>query len=623
MRSIATAAVALVLALWAALFGRPLTAPGPPPAAAAGPAVYSGHGMAMHGDLKYPAGFKHFDYANPGAPKGGDVRLAAVGTFDTLNPFVLKGVPAAGAGEVFETLMAGSADEPFSQYGLVAEAIEVPADRSWVAFTLRPAARFHDGTPITADDVVFSFETLRSKGHPFYRSYYGQVAKAEKQGDRKVRFTFARGDNRELPLIVGQMPVVSRGYWSKRDFDKTTLEPPLGSGPYRVEAVEPGRSITYRRVKDYWGARLPVNAGRDNFDTIRFDYYRDSTVALEAFKAGQFDFRQENTAKNWAVAYTGPAVSQNLIRREEIRHEVPTGMQAYVLNGRRPVFRDRRVRQALAHMFDFEWTNKQLFYGAYTRTRSYFSNSELASRGLPGPDELTVLEPLRGKVPDEVFTREYQPPVTDGSGNIRDSVRQALALLQAAGWTVKGQKMVNERGEPLQFEILGNDPSFERVHLPFAKNLERLGITARVRTVDTAQYQNRLDSFDFDVVVTVWGQSLSPGNEQRDMWHSAVADTPGSRNLAGIKDPAVDRLIDLVIQAPDRASLVARTRALDRVLLWGHHVIPHWHIRSWRVAYWDKFARPATSPKYQLGFDTWWVDPRKEAELTQRKSGLR
>jgi microcin C transport system substrate-binding protein len=591
-----------------------------PPRPDAQPGVYVGHGVAMHGDVKYPAGFKHFAYVNPAAPRGGDVRLAAIGTFDTLNPFTLKGVAAAGLGEVFETLMVGSADEPFTEYGLVAETIEMPADRSWVAFTLRREARFHDGSPITAEDVVWTLETLKGKGHPFYRSYYAQVARAEVVGPRRVRFTFARGENRELPLIVGQMPVLSRAHWSTRDFEKTTLEPPLGSGPYRIDAVEPGRTITYRRVKDYWAASLPVNVGRDNFDTIRFDYYRDSTVALEAFKAGQYDFRSENTAKHWATGYTGPAIAAGLIRKELIENEVPTGMQAYVFNQRRPIFKDPRVRQALASAFDFEWTNKHLFYGAYTRTRSYFSNSELAATGLPGPDELKVLAPFRGKVPDEVFARAYEPPATDGSGNLRDNLRQALALLQAAGWTVKGQRLLNAQGQPMEFEILGNDPAFERIHLPFAKNLERLGVTARVRTVDTAQYQNRIDNFDFDVVVTVWPQSLSPGNEQRDMWHSAVADTPGSRNLAGIKDPVVDQLIDLVIAAPDRAALVARTRALDRVLLWGHHVVPHWHIRAWRVAYWDRFSRPAVAPRYALSFDTWWVDPRKDTELAKRRT---
>jgi microcin C transport system substrate-binding protein len=592
-------------------------------AAAAGAQPGGSHGLSMYGELKYGPAFGHFEYVNPRAPKGGDARLAAIGTFDTLNPFVLKGVAAAGVGETFDTLTVGSADEPFAQYGLVAETIETPADRSWVAYTLRREARFHDGSPITVEDVIWTFETLKTKGHQFFRSYYNHVVKAEKIGERKVKFSFGKGDNRELPLIVGQMAVLSRASWASREFEKTTLEPVLGSGAYRVDAFEPGRSITYRRVKDYWGAKLPVNVGRDNFDTIRFDYYRDTTVALEAFKAGQYDFRQENTAKNWATAYTGPAIAQGLIRKEQIKNEVPTGMQAYVFNARRPIFQDRRVRQALGYAFDFEWANKHLFYGAYTRTASYFSNSELASRGLPGPEELKILDAFRGKVPDEVFTREYQPPRSDGSGNIRDNLREALALLAQAGWTVKGQRLVNARGEPMQFEILGNDPSFERISLPFAKNLERIGITARVRTVDTAQYQHRLDHFDFDVTVGVWPQSLSPGNEQRDFWHSEMADVPGSRNLAGIKDPVVDRLIDLVIAAPDRPGLVARTRALDRVLLWGHHVIPHWHIQAYRVAYWDKFNRPSVAPKYALGFDSWWIDPKKDAELQKRKPSPR
>jgi microcin C transport system substrate-binding protein len=577
----------------------------------------------MHGDVKYGPGFRHFDYVNPAAPKGGEVKLAAIGTFDSLNPFILKGVPAAGMGETFDTLTVGSADEPFTRYGLIAETIEVPEDRSWVAFTLRPEARFHDGSPITAEDVIWTFDTLRTKGHPFYRSYYAQVAKVEKVGERKVRFAFGPGENRELPLIVGELPVLSRSYWSSRDFEKTTLDPPLGSGAYRVDAVEPGRSITYRRVKDYWAVKLPVKVGSDNFDVLRYDYYRDGTVALEAFKGGEYDFRAENVAKNWATAYTGPAVSQGLIRREEIPNEVPTGMQAFVYNARRPFFQDPRVRRALAYAFDFEWSNKTLFYGAYTRTRSYFSNSELASRGLPSPEEVKILEPFRGKVPEEVFTREYQPPVYDGSGNIRDGAREALRLLGEAGWTIKGQKLVDARGEPLQFELLLSDPTWERIALPFAKNLERLGIAARVRTVDSAQYQKRIEDFDLDMTVFVWPQSLSPGNEQRDFWSTRAADTRGTRNVAGIKDPAVDALIEVVVRAPDRKSLVERTRALDRVLLWGHHVIPHWHIRAYRVAYWDKFARPAIPPKYALGFDTWWVDPVREAGLAKRRGEVK
>jgi len=585
-----------------------LTAAAPAgPVPAAGP----GHGLSIHGDLKYGPGFPHFAYVDPAAPRGGDVRLGATGTFDNLNPFILKGVPAAGITTTFDTLTVNAADEPSSEYGLVAETIETPPDRSWVAFTIRTAARFHDGSPMTVEDVIWTFDTLRTKGHPLYRSYYGAVASVEKTGPRTVRFTFKPGDNRELPVIVGQLPVLSKAYWGGRDFTKTTLEAPLGSGAYRVDALEPGRSITYRRVRDYWAAALPVNVGRDNFDTIRYDYYRDGTVALEAFKAGAYDFRPEDSAKNWARGYDVPAVRDGRIRKELIPNEVPTGMQGFVYNTRRPIFRDPRVRAALAAAFDFEWSNAHLFYGAYTRTRSYFSNSELASRGLPGEAERAVLAPFRARVPDEVFTREYRPPSTE-PGGLRPNLIGALGLLKQAGWVVRDMRLVNaETGEPLTFEVLIDDPNWERITLPFVKNLQRFGVAARVRTVDSAQYEYRLKQFDFDMTVAVFPQSLSPGNEQVDYWASVAADTPGSRNLAGVRDPVVDRLIEQLIAAPDRAALVARTRALDRVLLWGHYVIPHWHITAFRVAYWNRFGRPTTSPKYGLGFDTWWVDPRK------------
>jgi microcin C transport system substrate-binding protein len=579
----------------------------PRPAPPARPA----HGLSIHGDLKYGPGFSHFDYVNPRALKGGSVTLSATGTFDNLNPFILKGVPAAGIGNTFDTLTVASADEPSSEYGLVAETIETPPDRSWVAFTLRPEARFHDGSPMTVEDVIWTFDTLKTRGHPLYRSYYAQVARVEKTGPRTVKFTFKRGENRELPVIVGQLPVLSKAYWAGRDFAKTTLDAPLGSGPYRVESLEPGRAITYRRVKDYWGAALPVNVGRFNFDTIRYDYYRDRTVALEAFKGGAFDLRVEDSSKNWATAYDVPPVRDGRIRKEQIPNEVPTGMQAWVYNTRRAIFSDPRVREALAAAFDFEWSNAHLFYGAYTRTRSYFSNSELASRGLPSEAELQVLAPFRGRVPDEVFTREYRPPSTE-PGGLRPNLVHALELLKQAGWVVRDMRLVNaETGRPLTFEILLDDPTWERIALPFVKNLERLGVSARVRTVDSAQYQYRMKQFDFDMTVALFSQSLSPGNEQIDFWASASADTPGSRNLTGVRDPVVDRLIDLVISAPDRPALVARTRALDRVLLWGHYVIPHFHITAFRVAYWNRFGRPAVSPKYDLGFDTWWIDAGK------------
>jgi microcin C transport system substrate-binding protein len=432
---------------------------------------------------------------------------------------------------------------------------------------------------------VWTFDTLKTKGHPFYRSYYAQVTKAEPAGPRRVRFTFKGGMNRELPLIVGQMPVLSRAWWATREFGATTLEPPLGSGPYRVEAVDPGRSITYRRVKDYWGAALPVNVGRHNIDTIRYDYYRDGTVALEAFKGGAYDIRQENTAKHWATAYDIPAVRDGRIKKEEIPNQVPTGMQGFVYNTRREVFRDVRVREALAHAFDFEWTNRHLFYGAYRRTASYFANSELASEG-------------------------FRPPSTT-PGGLRPNLVRALQLLESAGWVVRDMRLVHAAtGRPLSFEILLDEPTWERITLPFVQNLERLGVEARIRTVDSAQYEYRLKQFDFDMTMAVFPQSLSPGNEQADYWSSEAARTPGSRNLAGVSDPAVDGLIAAIIAAPDRASLIARTRALDRALLAGHYVIPHWHIAAFRVAYWDRFGRPAVAPKYELGLDTWWVRPR-------------
>jgi microcin C transport system substrate-binding protein len=594
-------------------------------AACSGPvlAAQPVHGQAMHGAPRYPADFTHFEYTDPGAPKGGTVRLSAIGTFDSLNRFILKGVPAAGLGQVYQTLTADSDDEAFSQYAEVAESIEVADDRTWVAYRLRPKARWHDGSPITADDVLFSFQILKSKGHPFYRSYYSAVTRAEKLAERHVKFHFASGDNAELPMIMGQLPVLPKHYHEGRDFEQTTLDPPLGSGPYRVAEVDPGRSITYERVPDWWAANLPVNKGRFNADRIRYDYYRDGTVALEAFKAGEYDFRVENNSKLWATGYEGPLFKRGLARTELIPHERPTGMQGFVFNTRRSPFDIRKVRAALAYAFDFEWTNKNLFYGQYTRTASYFSNSELASQGKPSAQELALLEPFRDRLPNEIFERGYVPPGTDGEGGIRRSLRTALKLLREAGFAVRDKRMVNaETGAPLRFEILLVQPAFERVVLPFKSNLERLGAQVKVRTVDPAQYQKRMDDFDFDMVVGSFGQSLSPGNEQLDLWGSAAADIPGSRNIIGIKDPVVDALIEKIVAAPDREQLIHRTRALDRVLLWGHYVIPNWHIRSFRVAYWDLFSRPTVTPRYSLGFENWWVDEAKSKRIAKaRKRG--
>ena len=470
---------------------------------------------------------------------------------------------------------------------------------------------------------MWSFDTLKTQGHPFYRSYYANVAQATQTGDRTVKFTFSGPPNPELPLIVGQMPVLPKHYWHGRDFTATTLDPPIGSGPYKITALDPGRSITYQRDPQYWGKDLPVNVGQHNFGTIRHDYYKDQAVMREAFKAGTIDFFQENVAKEWATGYNVPAVQRGLIIKRDIPHANPQGMQAFALNTRRQMFQDGRVRLALSYAFDFAWTNQQLFYNAYKRTTSYFANSELASSGLPSQEEVAILTPWRGQIPDEVFTTAYAPPTTDGSGNIRPNLRQALQLLNSAGWSVRNGQLTHEQsGTVMRFEILLVSPTFERVVLPFAKNLERLGIAAQVRTVDTAQYQQRLDTFDFDMIVASWGQSLSPGNEQRDFWGSQAATTDGTRNYVGMRNPAIDALIDLVITAPDRDSLIHRTRALDRVLLWNHYVIPHWHISAYRVAYWDKFRTPETPPKYSLGLNTWWIDPSAEASLAERKRGV-
>ncbi len=595
------------------------------PGAGATEDVTPSHGVAMYGDLAYPADFTHFAYANPDAPKGGEIVYSALGTFDSLNPFILRGQAAAGLGSTFETLTARSYDEPFAAYGLLAETIEMPEDRSWVAFNLRPEARWHDGTPVTVDDVIFSLETIKTKGHPLYRAYYANVVGAEAAGEGRVLFHFDGEMNRELPLIVGELPILPKHFWEGRDFEASTLEPLLGSGPYKVAAVDPGRSITYERVADYWGRDLPVNKGRYNFDRIRYEYFRDANVALEAFKAGQYDIRIENIARLWATAYTGPAVDAGLIVKEEIPDESGDGMQGFVFNTRREIFEDPRVREALAYAFDFEWTNQTLFYGLYSRTKSYFSNSELAARELPDERELAILEPYRSQLPETVFTTVYEPPSTDGSGELRDNLRTALELLRDAGWVIDPQtrKLVNgDTGQPMRFEVLLVNPSFERIVGPMLRNLERLGIDATMRTVDTAQYQNRMDAFDFDMAVNVWGQSQSPGNEQRDFWSCEAAETNGSRNFAGICDPVVDALINRVIAADSREDLVAATRALDRVLLAGHYVIPNWHSRGYRVAYWDKLRHTGRTPRFLLDLDAWWIDTGRERQIAGQKQTL-
>ena len=580
------------------------------------------HGVALHGQLKYGPEFSHFDYVNPNAPKGGEARFAAIGSFDTFNPFNIKGQAAAGIGQLFESLLTSSADEPFSEYGLIAESVEVAEDRGSATFVLRPQAKFHDGNPITTDDVLFSFETLKTKGSPSYRFYYASIAKAEKLGERQVKFSFNPGENRELPLIIGQMPVLSKKYWQDRDFGATTLEIPVGSGPYRLERFEPGRFVIYQRDDRYWGKDLPVNRGRHNIDRLRYDYYRDVTVALEAFKAGSYDLRVENVAKQWATGYDFPALDKGLVKKETFPHQMPSGMQGFAYNLRRPLFQDAKVRQALAYAFDFEWSNRNLFFSQYTRTRSYFDNSELAARGLPSPEELAILEPLRQELPPEVFKAAYEPPTAGDDAQLRVNFQKALQLLQEAGWVFRDRKLVHAKtGEPFRFELLIAEPTWERIALPFARNLERLGIEMTVRSVDSAQYENRERTFDFDMIVNVWGQSLSPGNEQREFWSSAAATDPGSRNLSGLKNPAIDRLVDQVIAAPDRASLVTRVRALDRALQWNYLVIPHWHLPYVRIAFWDKFGYPPVTPMQGVQLEAWWIDPAKDAALARQKNG--
>jgi microcin C transport system substrate-binding protein len=582
--------------------------------------ITTSHALVLTGAPKYRQNFKHFDYVNPNAPKGGEVKLGAIGTFDSLNPFIIRGVPASGIGLMYDTLTVQSLDEPFAQYGLVAEKIELPKDRSWVIYHLNAQAIFHDGKPITAGDIVFSLNLLMDKGDPVYSKYWADVEKAEALDNHRVKFHLGDKSNPELALIVGQIPALPKHYWEGRDFTKPSLEIPIGSGPYKIVEFKPGRSITYKRDDNYWAKDHPTNKGRNNFNTITYDYYRDPTVSLHAFKAGEYDFREENISRAWATAYTGPPFDDGFIIKEVIDNDVNQGMQCFVFNTRRSFFKDRKVRQALAYAFDFEWTNKNLFYGQYTRSKSFFSNSELASSGLPGREELRILEPYRNRLPPEVFEKEYQPPKTDGSGNIRNNIRTALRLLKQAGWEIKGKKLANNKtGELFEFEILLIDPSTERIVLPFKRNLARLGIDIRIRVVDTAQYINRRRDFDFDMITARLVQSESPGNEQREYWSSSAADIAGTRNFAGIKNPVVDDIIEMIISAPSRQELVYTTRALDRVLLWEHYVIPQWHIAKYRLAYWNKFSRPEIIPRYSLGFDTWWIDPEKNAKLVDYK----
>lgn len=577
------------------------------------------HALTLGDTPKYGPDFTHLDYVNPDAPKGGSIRYGAIGGFDSFNEFIVRGDPAALSGLV-ERLTIQVDDDSLSEYGLIAETMEVAPDNSWIIFNLRTEARWHDGKPITAEDVVFSFNSLKEKGAPFYRYYYANVENAEILSPQKVKFTFTSSDNRELPVIMGQLPVLPKHYWEGRNFEEPSLDIPLGSGPYKVKSFEAGRSVTMERVPDYWGKDLPVNIGTDNFDLVRTDYYRDPTVTLEAFKSGAFDLRAENSAKQWATGYESPALREGRFKMEQIETDNPQGMQGFVLNLRRPIFQDRRVRQAMILAFDFEWSNKTLFFGHYKRTRSYFQNSPMEAKGLPSAEELKILEPLRGKIPDEVFTTEYQPPKSDGSGSNRDNLAEAAQLLDAAGWKLENGHRIKD-GKPLEIEfLLQAGDLFERVVQPYAKSLDRLGIKLTLRAVDPSQYQERNENYDFDMISTVIPQSLSPGNEQRDFWTSAAADLPGGRNEIGLKDPVIDDLVERLIASPTRAELITYCQALDRILQWNYYVVPNWHLGAVRIAYWDKFGRPdkLPEPTYGIGLGAWWIDPAKEAALAEK-----
>ena len=581
------------------------------------------HAIAMHGEPKYDQNFISVEYVSNNAEKGGNIVRSAIGTYDTFNPFTLKGTSAAGIGLLYESLTVGSSDEAFTEYGLLAKSIEWPDDRSWVTFTLRDEAKWHDGKKITSDDVVWTFNTLMEKGHPFYKYYYGDVSEVIKITENKVKFEFSTNTNKELVLIVGQLPVLPKHYWENKNFEETTLDVPIGSGPYKVKSFDAGRSITYELDMDYWGFEnniVPIKVGKDNMGSIRYDYYKDRGVEREAFKSGEIDFFSENTSKEWATGYDIDAVTEGLIKKELIPHENPQGMQAFAFNTRKDIFADKRVRKALSFAFDFEWTNKNLFYGAYKRTDSFFENSELASSGLPSQAELAYLNPYIDQLPKEIFNEEYSNPKTDGSGFIRNELQEATKLLQEAGWKLRDGKLENSNGEPFEFEILLVSPAFERIVLPFIDNLEKLGINASLRTIDSSQYQKRIESFDFDMVVFTFSQSLSPGNEQRNFWSSGAADTNGSRNIIGIKNNVIDLLIENLINAKDREDLITISRALDRVLLWNYYVIPQWHISAYRVLYWDMFDQPKQKPKYSLGFDTWWVNQNKFNFINSQRS---
>ena len=573
------------------------------------------HGIAMHGLPMHGSDEKHLPYVNPDAPKGGVLRLGVYGSFDNLNRIAFKGSRAAGLGYINDTLMRRVWDEAFSLYGLIAEYAEMPEDRSSITFYINPKAKFHDGSPITREDVLFSLETFQNKGTPNQKKTYGKVIKTELIDQNGIKMIFVNNEDKELPLIIaGFLPIVPKKYYENIDVTKTFLDIPLGSGPYTIESLEPGRQIKYQRVKDYWAKDLLANKGQYNFDTLIYDYYKDSNVLLEAFKVGEYDYRREYNAKRWQSNYTFDAVDRGDVILQEMKNDRPTGMNALVMNSRKEIFNNPQVRLALSYAYDHEWINKALYNNAYTRTDSYFDNSPLASSGLPSENELKLLNPWKNQLPKEIFNQTYQPPVSDGSGMPRDNLRIAKKILEGEGWLVQDGKLMKD-GKEFAFEFLIVSPSVEKIALAFQKTLEVLGITMSVRTVDSSQYQARMLNYDFDMIKASWNVSLSPGNEQQFYWGSEVGKKDGSKNYAGVNSPVVDSLIETLIGAKTREELTTAIHALDRVLLWGHYVIPLYHSNTDRIAYWNFLEFPDEIPLYGLVIESWWANSEKASKL--------
>ncbi len=570
------------------------------------------HGIAMHGIPKYASDFENLDYVNPNAPKGGSVKFGSYGSFDNLNRVAFKGSKAAGLGYVNDTLMRRVWDEAFSLYGLIAEKVELPEDRSSITFYLNSNATFHDGSPITRDDVLFSLETFQTKGTPNQKKTYGKVIKTELIGNDGIKMIFENNEDKELPLIIaGFLPIIPKKFYENLDVTKTFLDIPLGSGPYQIDSLDPGRQIKYKRVENYWAKDLPVNKGLYNFDTIIYDYYKDSNVLVEAFKVGEYDFRREYNVKRWLSEYDFKAVQNGEVILTEMNNDRPVGMNGLVMNTRRDIFNNRNVRLALSYAYDHEWINKTIYQNAYVRTDSYFDNSPLASSGLPSKNELELLNIWKDEIPAEVFTETFTPPLTDGSGNDRKNLLKAKEILEKEGWNVENGKLFKD-GQEFKFEFLIVSPSDEKIALAYQSNLKKLGITMDVRTVDSSQYQERLLSYDFDMIKRYWGVSLSPGNEQQFYWGSEVGQKDGSRNYPGINSPAVDALIEKLISATNREELTTAIHALDRVLLWGHYVVPLYHSNKDRIAYWDFFEYPDEIPLYGIVIESWWINKDKQ-----------